>query len=154
LVSVDFNHNPASSTYDETLTKVSGRLVKVTSRYDDEWGVSNRMLDTTVALMHAKGYATGDGQRAIQAAHRAGPRRQAGLHPGRPQRPAGRCGPDHRRHPDPGVRPGDPALPRRGRRRDGYVPSRSAEGRRPQARGVPGAGCPAALRAARRPGPA
>lgn len=54
LVSVDFNHNPASSTYDETLTKVSGRLVKVTSWYDNEWGFSNRMLDTTVALMNAK----------------------------------------------------------------------------------------------------
>ncbi|WP_295757303.1 type I glyceraldehyde-3-phosphate dehydrogenase [Undibacterium sp.] len=54
LVSVDFNHNPASSTYDETLTKVSGRLVKVSSWYDNEWGFSNRMLDTTVALMGAK----------------------------------------------------------------------------------------------------
>ena len=49
LVSVDFNHNPASSTYDATLTKVSGRLVKVSSWYDNEWGFSNRMLDTTVA---------------------------------------------------------------------------------------------------------
>ncbi|MDB5818028.1 MAG: type glyceraldehyde-3-phosphate dehydrogenase [Rhizobacter sp.] len=54
LVSVDFNHNPASSTYDETLTKVTGRLVKVSSWYDNEWGFSNRMLDTTVALMSAK----------------------------------------------------------------------------------------------------
>src|SRR5688500_9099196 len=54
LVSVDFNHNPASSTYDATLTKVSGRLVKVSSWYDNEWGFSNRMLDTTVALMGAK----------------------------------------------------------------------------------------------------
>ncbi|MFZ6690375.1 type I glyceraldehyde-3-phosphate dehydrogenase [Undibacterium sp. SXout20W] len=54
LVSVDFNHNPASSTYDETLTKVNGRLVKVSSWYDNEWGFSNRMLDTTVALMNAK----------------------------------------------------------------------------------------------------
>src|SRR6186713_440305 len=54
LVSVDFNHNPASSTYDATLTKVSGRLVKVSSWYDNEWGFSNRMLDTTVALMAAK----------------------------------------------------------------------------------------------------
>ena len=54
LVSVDFNHNPASSTYDATLTKVSGRLVKVTAWYDNEWGFSNRMLDTTVALMNAK----------------------------------------------------------------------------------------------------
>ena len=54
LVSVDFNHNPASSTYDATLTKVSGRLVKVSSWYDNEWGFSNRMLDTTTALMAAK----------------------------------------------------------------------------------------------------
>jgi glyceraldehyde 3-phosphate dehydrogenase len=54
LVSVDFNHNPASSTYDSTLTKVNGRLVKVSSWYDNEWGFSNRMLDTTVALVAAK----------------------------------------------------------------------------------------------------
>jgi glyceraldehyde 3-phosphate dehydrogenase len=54
LVSVDFNHDPASSTYDATLTKVMGRLVKVCSWYDNEWGFSNRMLDTTLALMHAK----------------------------------------------------------------------------------------------------
>ncbi|CAG9176850.1 type I glyceraldehyde-3-phosphate dehydrogenase [Cupriavidus respiraculi] len=54
LVSVDFNHNPASSTFDATLTKVSGTLVKVSSWYDNEWGFSNRMLDTTVALMNAK----------------------------------------------------------------------------------------------------
>ena len=54
LGSGDFNHCPASSTFDSTLTKVSGRLVKVTSWYDNEWGFSNRMLDTTVALMNAK----------------------------------------------------------------------------------------------------
>jgi glyceraldehyde 3-phosphate dehydrogenase len=54
LVSSDFNHDPASSTFDATLTKVSGRLVKVAAWYDNEWGFSNRMLDTTVALMHAK----------------------------------------------------------------------------------------------------
>ncbi|HLU78931.1 MAG TPA: type I glyceraldehyde-3-phosphate dehydrogenase [Burkholderiaceae bacterium] len=54
LVSVDFNHDPASSTVDSLLTKVSGRLVKVSSWYDNEWGFSNRMLDTTVALMTAK----------------------------------------------------------------------------------------------------
>ncbi|MGE0874884.1 MAG: type I glyceraldehyde-3-phosphate dehydrogenase [Burkholderiales bacterium] len=55
LVSSDFNHNPASSVFDSTLTKVSeGTLVKVTSWYDNEWGFSNRMLDTTVALMNAK----------------------------------------------------------------------------------------------------
>ena len=54
LVSIDFNHNPASSNFDATLTKVSGALVKVSSWYDNEWGFSNRMLDTTVALMNAK----------------------------------------------------------------------------------------------------
>ncbi len=54
LVSVDFNHDPASSTFDATLTKVSGRLVKVSSWYDNEWGFSNRMLDTAIALMAAK----------------------------------------------------------------------------------------------------
>ena len=54
LVSVDFNHDPASSTFDSTLTKVSGRLVKVSSWYDNEWGFSNRMLDVTEAWMRAK----------------------------------------------------------------------------------------------------
>ena len=55
LVSIDFNHNPASSIFDATLTKVSGgTLVKVCAWYDNEWGFSNRMLDTTVALMNAK----------------------------------------------------------------------------------------------------
>ncbi|MDC0586716.1 type I glyceraldehyde-3-phosphate dehydrogenase [Gammaproteobacteria bacterium] len=54
LVSIDFNHNPASSTYDATLTKVQeGTLVKVCSWYDNEWGFSNRMLDTTLALVNA-----------------------------------------------------------------------------------------------------
>ena len=53
LVSSDFNHNPASSTVEAPLTKVSGRLVKVLSWYDNEWGFSNRMLDTTVALVNA-----------------------------------------------------------------------------------------------------
>ncbi|HEX6929179.1 MAG TPA: type I glyceraldehyde-3-phosphate dehydrogenase [Gammaproteobacteria bacterium] len=54
LVSVDYNHNPASSTYDASLTKVIGRLVKVCSWYDNEWGFSNRMLDTTVAFFNAR----------------------------------------------------------------------------------------------------
>ena len=54
LVSVDFNHNPASSTYDASLTKViDGDLIKVIAWYDNEWGFWNRMLDTTVALMNA-----------------------------------------------------------------------------------------------------
>ncbi len=54
LVSVDFNHNPASSNFDTTQTKVNGRLVKVMSWYDNEWGFSNRMLDNTLALMQAE----------------------------------------------------------------------------------------------------
>ena len=54
LVSSDFNHHPASSNFDATLTKVMGNLVKVSSWYDNEWGFSNRLLDTTTALMAAK----------------------------------------------------------------------------------------------------
>jgi glyceraldehyde 3-phosphate dehydrogenase len=55
LVSVDFNHDAASSTYDASLTKViDGTLIKVCSWYDNEWGFSNRMLDTTLAWSRAK----------------------------------------------------------------------------------------------------
>ncbi len=54
LVSVDFNGNPHSSVFDATQTKVMGRLVKVLSWYDNEWGFSNRMLDTTVAFANTK----------------------------------------------------------------------------------------------------
>ena len=56
LVSIDFNHNPHSSIFDATQTRVSsdGKLVKILSWYDNEWGFSNRMLDTTIALMAAK----------------------------------------------------------------------------------------------------
>ena len=55
LVSVDFNHDPRSSIFDSTQTRVGGgTLVKVLSWYDNEWGFSNRMLDTTLALMKAK----------------------------------------------------------------------------------------------------
>ena len=55
LVSIDFNHDPRSSVYDSTLTKVTGgTLVKVLAWYDNEWGFSNRMLDMTAALMAAK----------------------------------------------------------------------------------------------------
>lgn len=51
LVSIDFNHDPHSSVFDASLTKVSGgRLVKVLSWYDNEWGFSNRMLDTATVL--------------------------------------------------------------------------------------------------------
>jgi len=53
LVSVDFNHTSSSSNFDATLTRVDGKLVKACSWYDNEWGFSNRMLDTTVALMNA-----------------------------------------------------------------------------------------------------
>jgi glyceraldehyde 3-phosphate dehydrogenase len=55
LVSSDFNHDPASSIFDATLTRIAdGRLVKVSSWYDNEWGFSNRMLDTAAALMNAR----------------------------------------------------------------------------------------------------
>jgi glyceraldehyde 3-phosphate dehydrogenase len=54
LVSVDFNHNPHSSVFDATLTKViGGTLVKACSWYDNEWGFSNRMLDTVMAWSRA-----------------------------------------------------------------------------------------------------
>ncbi len=54
LVSIDYNHNSYSSTFDATLTNVdNGRLVKVCSWYDNEWGFSNRMLDTAEALFNA-----------------------------------------------------------------------------------------------------
>jgi len=55
LVSIDFNHNPASSTYDSTQTRVdrNGTLVKVLAWYDNEWGFSNRMLDTAQAMWNA-----------------------------------------------------------------------------------------------------
>ena len=55
LVSIDFNHTSTTSNFDATMTRVTGgTLVKVCSWYDNEWGFSNRMLDTTVALMNAK----------------------------------------------------------------------------------------------------
>ena len=50
LVSIDFNHNPASSIFDQTQTKVIGNLVKVLAWYDNEWGFSNRMLDTAMVM--------------------------------------------------------------------------------------------------------
>ncbi len=53
LVSIDFNHNPASSIFDAAQTRVIGNLVKVFSWYDNEWGFSNRMLDTAQAMMQA-----------------------------------------------------------------------------------------------------
>jgi len=54
LVSSDFNHSTFTSNFDATQTRVQGRLVKVMSWYDNEWGFSNRMLDNTIALMNAK----------------------------------------------------------------------------------------------------
>ena len=55
LVSVDFNHDPRSSIFDATQTRViGGTLVKVLAWYDNEWGFSNRMLDTTLALVNAR----------------------------------------------------------------------------------------------------
>jgi len=55
LVSIDFNHDAHSSIYESSLTRViEGRLVKVCAWYDNEWGFSCRMLDTTAAFMNAK----------------------------------------------------------------------------------------------------
>lgn len=54
LVSIDFNHNSASSIFDATQTRVIGKLVKVLSWYDNEWGFSNRMLDVSLAWMKIK----------------------------------------------------------------------------------------------------
>ena len=52
LVSCDFNHNPASAIFDATQTKVLGKLVKVVAWYDNEWGFSNRMIDTAHQMMN------------------------------------------------------------------------------------------------------
>lgn len=54
LVSCDFNHTKASATIDLSLTKVLGNLVKIVAWYDNEWGFSNRMLDTASYMMHCK----------------------------------------------------------------------------------------------------
>ncbi|SFU93898.1 type I glyceraldehyde-3-phosphate dehydrogenase [Halomonas korlensis] len=54
LVSIDFNHDANSSTFDANHTRVNGRLVKVMAWYDNEWGFSNRMLDTGLAMHAAK----------------------------------------------------------------------------------------------------
>jgi len=54
LVSIDFNHNPASAIFDTVGTKVIGNLVKILAWYDNEWGFSNRMLDVASAWMRAK----------------------------------------------------------------------------------------------------
>ncbi|MGQ3891730.1 type I glyceraldehyde-3-phosphate dehydrogenase [Legionella sp. CNM-4043-24] len=52
LVSCDFNHNPSSAIFDTLETKVMGKLVKVVAWYDNEWGFSNRMLDTARCMMN------------------------------------------------------------------------------------------------------
>ncbi|TDR50409.1 glyceraldehyde-3-phosphate dehydrogenase (NAD+) [Halomonas ventosae] len=56
LVSIDFNHDAHSSTFDANHTRVNGRLVKVMAWYDNEWGFSNRMLDTALAMHAAAGH--------------------------------------------------------------------------------------------------
>ncbi len=53
LVSVDFNHTPHSSNFDGSHTRVHGKLVKILSWYDNEWGFSNRMLDNSLVLANA-----------------------------------------------------------------------------------------------------
>ncbi len=54
LVSIDFNHDPHSSTFDAGQTRVLDKMVKVVSWYDNEWGFSNRMIDTAYAMMTTK----------------------------------------------------------------------------------------------------
>lgn len=54
LVSIDFNHDPHSSTFDAGQTRVMNKLVKIVAWYDNEWGFSNRMLDTASAMLTAK----------------------------------------------------------------------------------------------------
>ncbi len=54
LVSIDFNHNPASCIVDLAQTRISGGLIKLQAWYDNEWGFSNRMLDTAIAMTNAK----------------------------------------------------------------------------------------------------
>jgi glyceraldehyde 3-phosphate dehydrogenase len=54
LVSIDFNHTAFSSNYDASQTRVIGNLVKVVSWYDNEWGFSNRMLDTALVMAQAR----------------------------------------------------------------------------------------------------
>ena len=98
LVSIDYNHDPASSTYDSTLTRVTeGTLVKVCSWYDNEWGFSNRMLDTTIAWSKA----SLKDSRHERAAHGGpGPRWQAGPDSRRSERARrGRQGHQRRAHP-------------------------------------------------------
>ena len=80
LVSSDFNHNPASSIFDSSLTRVSdGTLVKVTAWYDNEWGFSNRMLD--VAARVRRGRSRRSKINEVQADVGGGPPRQARFHP-------------------------------------------------------------------------
>lgn len=67
LVSVDFNHDSASSTFDANQTKVSGRWVKVMAWYDNEWGFSHRMIDNAIAMMKAKPQQRVDRKVAVSA---------------------------------------------------------------------------------------
>src|SRR4029079_9517640 len=153
LVSVDFNHDPASSTFDTTLTKVSGRLVKVSSWYDNEWGFSNRMLDTTMALMAAKwrrpvaALRGSDGE--VQTAFRSRRPRQAGIHPRGSQCPAGRRRQCHRRHADTRVGARNQGRAVAWGFGHGDVPSWPPHRRRMEGRGLAGARRQASFGAAR-----
>ena len=177
LVSVDYNHNPASSTVDASLTKVSGRLVKVSSWYDNEWGFSNRMLDTTVALMSASKHrcriegdervfrhggkrvrplcsptlgskAYAQGTNPVRAGQGRRPVRQARVHPRRPERAVRRRRPHFRRHPHPRLRARHSPGAGRRRGRDGHVPPGPPERGRADRGRFAGQGRPAPVRAA------
>ena len=69
LVSIDFNHTSASSVFDATQTRVIGKTVKVLAWYDNEWGFSNRMLDTSSAMLATinSGSASSDQAELISA---------------------------------------------------------------------------------------
>lgn len=67
LVSIDFNHNPASAIFDSVGTKVIGNLVKILAWYDNEWGFSNRMLDVAVAWMSVSAQSAARANKAASA---------------------------------------------------------------------------------------
>jgi hypothetical protein len=135
LVSSDFNHTTVSSTFDATQTRVikgedGSVLVKVLAWYDNEWGYSCRMLDAARAWMGTPVIQlfrrpAPRGRFSFQSPkttimqvknHRPRRRRQARVHPRRPQRAPGRRRQHHRRHPHPRLDPVHQVRPRRRRR--------------------------------------
>ena len=122
LVSIDFNHNPASSTFDATQTAVvDGQLARVMSWYDNEWGFSNRMSDTAALArqpVRPCGHGTLDG---------VGDAGKRGAAARRSER-AGAQRPHHRPQPHRAAFADDPRAVRQRRTRDRVQPLRPAEG--------------------------